>query len=359
MKSFNVGTHSVSQQGPCYVIAEIGNNHQGDIKTALTMIKVAAGMGVNAVKFQKRDNKQLFTKAMYNKPYENENSYGATYGEHREFLEFNLEQYQAMKACAQENDVDIFATPFDYNSVDFLEEVGVCAYKIASADVTNLPLLSYIAKHKKPMFISTGAATLDEVRIAYQAIIPHNNKLCFLHCTAGYPTEYENLNLRAIETLKQEFTDCVIGYSGHDYGILAPTIAYMLGATVVEKHFTLNRSWKGTDHKFSLEPTGLYKMVRDLRRVDLSMGDGRKIIQDFEKDARKKMGKSLYAAKNLKTGTVLTAQDVVVKSPGGGVPPYKIDEMIGKRLLVDVLEETPLSFDNLEAVTHPQSNHAV
>lgn len=348
MKSFNLGKSTVSESGPCFVIAEIGNNHQGDVKVALKMIKMAAGMGVSVVKFQKRDNKTLLTKAMYNRPYDNENSYGATYGEHREFLEFGWDEYVELKRCAEDNDVEFMATAFDFKSVDFLEKLGVTGYKVASGDLTNIPLLTYIAKLGKPMFVSTAAATLDEARMAYDAILKHNKQLCLLHCTAGYPTEYEDLNLTAITTLKKEFPEAVIGFSGHDYGILAPVVAYMLGASVVEKHFTLNRAWKGTDHRFSLEPTGLYKMIRDLRRVDVSLGDGNKIVQKFEKDARAKMGKSLYAARALAAGRVLTPDDVAIKSPGGGLEPYKIAKVIGKMLKINLPEDALLSFDYLE-----------
>jgi N-acetylneuraminate synthase/sialic acid synthase len=348
MKSFSFGRSTVSEKGPCYIIAEIGNNHQGDLKVALKMVKMAAGMGVNAVKFQKRDNKSLYTKAMYNKPYDNENSYGATYGEHREFLEFGWDEYVELKKCADENDVELMCTAFDFNSVDFLEKLGITSYKVASGDITNIPLLTYIAKIGKPMFVSTAAAIIDEIKMAYEAVRKYNDKICLLHCTAGYPTEYENLNLNAILTLKKEFPDAIIGYSGHDYGILAPAAAYMLGATVVEKHFTLNRAWKGTDHRFSLEPTGLYKMIRDLRRIDASLGDGKKNIQDFEKDARMKMGKSLYAARPLTAGRVLTQEDIAIKSPGGGLPPYKLDEVLGKMLKINLPEDALIAFDYLE-----------
>lgn len=348
MKAFNVGKSAVSSNSPCFIIAEIGNNHQGDLKTALKMIKMAAGLGVNAVKFQKRDNKALFTSAMYNKPYDNENSYGATYGEHREHLEFGLDEYVQLKKCAEENDVEFMVTAFDFSSVDFLEELGVASYKLASGDITNTPLVSYVAKTGKPIFISTGASTLDEIRRAYETIIKHHDKICILHCVAGYPVEYENLNLRTIATLKKEFPEAVIGYSGHDYGILAPVIAYMLGASVVEKHFTLNRAWKGTDHKFSLEPTGLYKMVRDLRRVDISLGESEKIIQEFEKEARSKMGKSLYSSRALSADTILTYEDIAIKSPGGGLAPYMLEEIVGLKLKVDLPEQELFAMNFLE-----------
>src|SRR3569832_2573633 len=170
MKSFTGGKNVVAQDGACYVIAEIGNNLLGDLKTALNMIKVADGMGVNAVKFQKRDNKALFTQAMYNRPYDYENSYGATYGEHRDYLDFDLVEYLELKKCAQDNDVDFIVSPFDHPSVDFLEQVGIAAYKIASADITNAPLLEYVAKTGKPMYNTTNTTTLDEIRFAYDTI---------------------------------------------------------------------------------------------------------------------------------------------------------------------------------------------
>lgn len=348
MKSFSLGKSTISSDSPCYVIAEIGHNHQGNLDTALKMIAVAMSCGVQAVKFQKRDNKSLYTKTLYNKIYDNENSYGTTYGEHREFLEFGWDEYVKLKKCAEENNLEFMATAFDTKSVDFLEELGITSYKIASGDVTNTPLLEYIAKLDKPMFISTGAASMEDVRIAYKSVSAYNDKICLMHCTAGYPTEYHNLNLQAIATLKKEFPDAVIGYSGHDNGILASVVAHLLGATVVEKHFTLNRSWKGTDHKFSLEPEGLRKQVRDLRRVDISLGDGKKVVCDFEKDARVKMGKGIYTSRKLKAGSVLMLDDIVLKSPGNGLPPYKVKDLIGKKLKVDLEDEAIISLEHLQ-----------
>lgn len=342
------GKSEISQDGPCYVIAEIGHNHQGNLDTALKMIQVAANCGVQAVKFQKRNNKTLFTEAFYNRLYDNENSFGNTYGEHREYLEFNKSQYIELKRCAEENGLEFMTTAFDVESVEFLEDIGITSHKIASADITNTPLLEYVAKLGKPLFVSTGASTLDEIKIAYKTIIPYNDKVCILHCTASYPTEYKNLNLKVIETLENEFPDAVIGYSGHDNGILAPVIAHMLGASVIEKHFTLNHAWKGTDHKFSLEPEGLRKQVRDLRRVKISIGDSKKILHDFELEARKKMGKGIYTARPIPAGTVLTLSDICLKSPATNTPPYLIGKIIGKRLITDLDKEYPLSQDLLE-----------
>ena len=347
-KTLSFGRSMISEERPCYVIAEIGHNHQGNIDTAFELIKAAAAMGADAVKFQKRNNRRLYTQEMYNKPYEHENSYGATYGLHRDFVEFDLQKYQRLVQCAAENNVEFMSTPFDEDSVDFLEQLDVPAYKVASGDLTNTPLLEYIAKLGKPMLISTGASTLEEIHIAYETVARYQEQICLLHCTSGYPTDYEHLNLKGIETLRREFPEAVIGYSGHDNGILAPVLAYMLGASVVEKHFTLNRSWKGTDHKFSLEPAGMQKMVRDLRRVDTSLGNGVKVVQDFEEEARKKMGKSLYAARDLPAGAVIGEDDIVAKSPGDGMPPYRLSELLGKRLRVDMRTEEPFSTESVE-----------
>lgn len=348
MKTIRFGKSTISAEGPCYVIAEIGHNHQGNLETALKMITVAAACGVQSVKFQKRDNKTLYTKIFYNKPYDNENSYGSTYGEHREFLEFGFEDYKQLKKQAEDLGVEFSATAFDFKSVDFLEELGITNYKVASGDVTNLPLLTYIAKLGKPMFVSTGASTLEEIRAAYNTILKYNDKLCLLHCIAGYPAEYHDLNLRVIETFKKEFPEAITGYSSHDNGILAPIVAYMLGATVLEKHFTLNRSWKGTDHRFSLEPEGMRKQLRDLRRVDISLGKKVKEVQSFEKDARTKMGKGIYTARKLQAGQILTWEDICFKSPAQGLPPYFAEDIIGRKLRGSLEEETPVSFEHLE-----------
>jgi len=348
MKKIEFGKSIILQNGPCYVIAEIGHNHQGNLKIALDMIKKAAECGVNAVKFQKRDNKTLYTKAMYNKPYDNPDSFGLTYGEHREFLEFDWDEYVTLKKYAEENNVEFMCTAFDFSSVDFLEKLGITSYKIASGDLTNIPLIEYIAKTGKPIFLSTGGGTIEEIRMAYETICKYHDKVCIMHATCGYPTDYPDLNLSAITTLKKEFPNAIIGYSGHDNGILAAVVAYMLGATVAEKHFTMNHSWKGTDHKFSLEPEGMRKQVRDLRRIDVMLGDGKKILRDFEKDAKMKMGKSLYASRNLTSGHILSYDDIAIKSPGGYLSPAYFFKIIGKRLKVSVQEDEPIFLEMLE-----------
>lgn len=342
-----IGAHEIGDDTPCYVIAEIGHNHQGSLEKARELFKEAKLAGAHAVKLQKRDNRGLYTRAAYNKPYDNENSFGATYGEHREFLEFGLDEYRELQAYAKELGVDFFSTAFDLASADFLEKLDVPAYKIASGDLKSTPLLEHVARFGKPMIVSTGGATLEDVQRAYDTILPINPQLAILQCTAGYPAAFEELDLRVIATYREHFPKAVVGFSSHDNGIAMPVAAYMLGSRIVEKHFTLNRASKGTDHAFSLEPVGMRKMVRDLERTFRAMGDGTKKIYDSERAPIVKMGKSLVVAHNLPSGHVITEQDIVMKSPGGGIPPYELSKVLGRVTLKALHEDDFLSFDVL------------
>jgi len=345
--TLRIGTHDIGDSTPCYVIAEIGHNHQGSLERAKELFREAKLAGAHAVKLQKRHNRGLYTRAAYNKSYDNENSFGATYGEHREFLEFEREQYTALQAYAKELGVDFFATAFDLQSADFLESLDVPAYKIASGDLKSTPLLQHVARMGKPMIISTGGALLEDVRRAYDAVRPINPQVAILQCTAGYPAAFEELDLRVIDTYRTQFPDAVIGFSSHDNGIAMPVAAYMLGARIVEKHFTLNRAMKGTDHAFSLEPAGLRKMMRDLERTFKAMGNGEKKIYDSERAPIVKMGKSLVVARDLPSGHLLTAADIVMKSPGGGIPPYELDTVLGMVTTKALHEDDFLSLDVL------------
>jgi sialic acid synthase len=346
-RTLRIGTHVIGDASPCYVIAEIGHNHQGSLEKARELFREAKLAGAHAVKLQKRDNRGLYTRAAYEKPYDNENSFGATYGEHREFLEFGRKEYEALQLYARELGVDFFATAFDLASADFLAEFDVPAYKIASGDLKSTPLLKHVASFGKPMIVSTGGAMLDDVERAYDAIMPINPQLAILQCTAGYPAAFDELDLRVISTYREKFPEAVIGFSSHDNGIAMPVAAYMLGARIVEKHFTLNRAMKGTDHAFSLEPVGLRKMVRDLERTFKAMGDGAKKIYESERAPIVKMGKSLVVARSLPTGHVLGPQDVVMKSPGGGIPPYDLEKVIGRTTLKPLHQDDFLSFEVL------------
>ncbi|SEH30064.1 N-acetylneuraminate synthase family protein [Magnetospirillum fulvum] len=345
MRELCVDAIRIADDTDCYVIAEIGHNHQGDLEKCKQLFHAAHECGANAVKLQKRDNRSLFTKAMYDSAYSSENAYGDTYGAHREFLEFGEFEYKELRAYAKDLGISFFSTAFDFNSADFLEKLDMPAYKLASGDLTNIPLMKHIASFGKPMFISTGGGSMEDVRRAYEAIMPINRHLCILQCSAGYPPEYEELNLRVIETFRAEFPDIVIGFSSHDSGIAMAVAGYMLGARVVEKHFTLNRAWKGTDHAFSLERPGLQKMVRDLKRTRLAMGDGIKRQYESEKKPLQKMSKKLVAARDLEAGHVLTRADFCIKSPNDGLPPHMMDDLIGLTLAKPLKEDDNFAMD--------------
>jgi sialic acid synthase len=337
----------ISDARPCWVIAEIGHNHQGDVEKAKELFRQAKECGANAVKLQKRDNRSLFTRTMFEKPYDNENSFGQTYGLHREALEFGREEYVELQAYARTLGITFFSTAFDFKSVDFLAELDVPVLKIASGDLRNTPLLRYAAELGKPMIVSTGAGALEDVQRAYETIMPINSQLALLQCTASYPAAWEHLDLGVIGTYRSLFPDVVVGYSGHDNGIAMAVVAYVLGARIVEKHFTLNRAMKGTDHAFSLEPQGLRKMVRDLRRTQVAMGDGTKKVWSSEVAALGKMGKKLVAARPLPAGHVLVEADIAIKSPGDGLPPYELENVLGRTLQIPLEQDDDVTLNVL------------
>ena len=342
-----IGAHDIGDHTPCYVIAEIGHNHQGSLEKARELFREPNLAGADAVKLQKLDNHGLNTRAAYSKPNDNENSFGSTYGEHREFLEFGLKEYKELQRYAKELQIDFFATAFDIASADFLAALDVPAFKIASGDVKSTPLLEHVARFGKPVIISTGGGLIDDVQRAYDTLMAINPQVGILQCTAGYPASFDELDLRVVDQYRQRFPRAVIGYSGHDNGIAMPVAAYVLGARIVEKHFTLNRAMKGTDHAFSLEPVGLRKMVRDLQRTHQALGDGVKKVYDSEKAPIVKMGKSLVVARDLPAGHVLGPDDIVMKSPGGGIPPYELGNVLGRATLKALHEDDFLSFEVL------------
>lgn len=351
-REFRIGSHVLTDEdGASFVIAEIGHNHQGNLETCKQLFKAAVDAGAHAVKLQKRDNRALFTATMYNASYDSENAYAPTYGRHREFLEFDRDHYLELKKYAQELGTIFFSTAFDFPSVDFLEEIDLPAFKIASGDLTNTPLLKYVASLGKPVIVSTGGGTMADVRRAYETIMPINSNLCIMQCTSGYPPSHEELNLRVIETFRREFPDIIIGFSSHDSGIAMPLLGYMLGARVFEKHFTLNRAWKGTDQAFSLEPGGLRRVVRDLARARVALGDGVKRRFESENAPLYKMGKKIVAAADLTKGTVLSAKDLTFKSPNDGVPPYMAEHFFGKTLIVDLKKDDAVTFECIGATT--------
>jgi len=346
-----INGEAIHDNSDCYIIAEIGHNHQGQLEIAKRLFEAAKQCGANAVKLQKRDNRALYTKAFFEKPYQHSNSFGRTYGEHREALEFSNTQYIELNDFAKKIGITFFATAFDLNSANFLAKLNVPAFKIASGDLRNIPLLKHIAAFGKPVLLSTGGASAIDVQEAYRVIWPINNQLCLLQCTSGYPCDIDKLNLRVITSYRELYPNTVVGLSAHDKGIETAPIAYALGARIIEKHFTLEHSMKGTDHAFSLDPDELRALVRSLNNTKLALGDGKKKVYACEHLPMVKMGKKLVAARNLYAGHIIQEADIAIKSPGDGLPPTALHKIIGRKVVRDIAEDeavSPECFDQLE-----------
>jgi N-acetylneuraminate synthase/sialic acid synthase len=333
---------------PCFVVAEIGHNHMGDVEICKQLFAAAKYCGCDAVKLQKRNNKMLYTKSFYNKPYHSEHAYGATYGEHREALEFDYERYTELKKYAKELGIIFFATAFDYDSADFLEALDMPCFKIASGDLTNTPFIEYVASYGKPMIISTGGSYMTDVHRAYKTMKDTGTPFALLHCIASYPNKPEEINLNLIRKYKELMPDIVIGWSDHYNGIVMAEAAYVMGARIVEKHFTLDHTWKGSDHALSLQPEGMRRLCRDLKRLHVAMGDGMKRFWLSEKDPVHKMGKGVYLSRNVPVNYQLAENDLVIKSPAAPIKPYDINEVIGKVTLCNLTTADDLTWEKLK-----------
>ncbi len=328
MTTIVIGERLIGDEQPCLIIAEAGINHQGDIRIAQQLIDVAAEAGADVVKFQKRTISRILTAAGLNAAYDNRNSFGKTYGEHKHALELDKDAYHELQSYANAKGLIFMASAWDEESVDFLEELSIPAHKVASADVTNLPLLIYMAQTGKPIFLSTGMSELEEIDRAVETLRRYTDQLVLLQCTSTYPSEFDQINLRVIPAYRERY-QTLVGYSGHEKGIAIPIGAVALGACVVERHFTLDRTMKGGDHAASLEPIGLQKLVRDIRALEAAMGDGVKQIYDAEWPIRHKLAKSVVTAVPILPATPITRAMLTTKGPGNGISAARLESLIG------------------------------
>tara|TARA_B110001454_G_scaffold216836_1_gene240840 strand:- start:77 stop:955 length:879 start_codon:yes stop_codon:yes gene_type:complete len=270
-----------------FIIAEIGNNHNGNLDTAMKLIESAKKAGADAVKFQVKNIEKSFGKELLDSPYVNENSFGKTYREHKMALEFSEEQMKQLYDFAAKMDIICFSTPFDTDSVDMLERIGNPLYKISSFHVTDLKLIEYVCQTKKPIIISTGMSTIEEIDKAIELIKKYTKDFVIMHCVSCYPTEDKDVNLNIIPTLKNRY-NCPVGYSGHERGIAISASTVLLGSCAIERHFTLDRTMKGPDHASSVEPVGLNDIVTRSKKFFVSMGKSEKDVLDCELKNRKK-----------------------------------------------------------------------
>ena len=322
------------------VIAEAGVNHNGSLELAKQLALKAKEAGADIVKYQTADLNSLVSKTAEMADYQKDNI--GKEESQKEMLSKLLLQYEEfveLKRYCEEIEIKFLSTPFDLKSIDFLEELGCDIWKIPSGEVTNLPYLIKIAKTNKPIILSTGMCTLEEIDDCVSVLKEHGAKdIVILHCTTQYPTPYEEVNLRAMLTLQDRY-QCDVGYSDHTKGIEVSVAAVALGACVIEKHFTLDRNMEGPDHKASLEPDELKEMVLSIRNIEKSLGDGEKKPAGSELKNKSVARKSIIAARNIKKGEVFTEENLTTKRPGTGISPMKWFEVIGKVASRDFFED--------------------
>jgi len=337
MKRIKIDKRWVGEGEPAFIIAEIGTNHQGKLDLAKQMIDIAIAAKADAVKFQKRSLHRILTKEGLNAPYNSYHSFGATYGEHRKAVELSYDDFFSLKKYAK-GKIMLLASGWDEESVDFLDELGVPAFKVASADITNLPLLEHTARKGKPVIISTGMSDISEIEDALNVVKKYHDQVVLMQCTSTYPCEFSDVNLKVIPVLKEKF-DVVVGYSGHERGIIIPVVAVAMGASIIEKHITIDRTMKGGDQAASLEPSGLTRLVRDIRHLEEAMGDGSKKLLDVEKPIRQKLAKSIVSRKAIAKNSLIKKDMLTTKGPGTGLSPKYMNDIVGKKAARNIRED--------------------
>ena len=329
-RALQVGARRIGPGEPCYVIAEVGINHNGDLAIAKQLVDAAVAAGADAVKFQKRKLRETYREEIIDQPRHGEQ--GLQYIVPL-LIEFELsdDQFRELFAYCRASAITAMCTPWDRASVDFLETCDLAAYKIGSPDLTNFPLIEYVAATGKPMLLSTGMSTEEEVRRTLAFLEQHGAEYALFHCVSTYPAAPEEINLRFMERLR-EWSRRPVGYSGHDTGTAISLAAVAMGARMLERHLTLDRTMRGPDHKASLEPAQFTEQVRALREVELSIGVPQRWITRGETLNRRVLGKSLVAATDIPAQTTIDRGMLTSKSPGLGLSPQFVDKLVGRRL---------------------------
>lgn len=346
--AIRIGARTIGPGHPAFIIAEAGVNHNGDPKLARELVDAAADAGADAVKFQTFTPEELVSESAPQAEYQVANT-GKEESQLSMLQRLVLphEEHVALKAYAESKGLIFLSTPFSIPDADFLETLGVVAYKVPSGEITNTPFLEAIAKKGKPVILSTGMATLEEVREALETLRANGaSDIAVLHCTSMYPTPPEFINLRAMNTLQKEFS-LPTGLSDHSEHEAVAVAAVALGACIIEKHYTLSRDLPGPDHKASLEPKELKEMVAAVREVEAALGSPEKRPVGGELDTAAVARKSVVARKAIKSGAVISAEDVYIVRPGTGIPPRELPHVVGKTAKADIAQGTPLSWDML------------
>jgi len=339
----------IGEDEPCFIIAEAGVNHNGDVNLAKRLIDVAKDAGANAVKFQTFRAEEVVTRDAEKARYQKEIT-GAQESQYEMLkrLELSEKEHLELKGYADVRGIMFLSTPYDKLSVDYLSQLGVAAFKISSADITNHPLLSCIAEKQLPIILSTGMSTMGEIEEALEVIVNNsgNNQVILLHCNFNYPAKIEDVNLRAMITLKQAF-GFPVGYSDHTIGIEIPLAAVALGAVVVEKHFTLDRNLPGPDHPASLEPTELKEMVAKVRDIERALGSPIKRPSGEEIQNREVCRRSIVAATDIPRGAVIAMDMLTAKRPGTGISPKYTGALVGCRAICAIKKGDLITWDKM------------
>jgi N,N'-diacetyllegionaminate synthase len=347
--TIDIGGRQIGPNHPCFFIAEAGVNHNGSLEIALDLVDVAADVGADAVKFQTFKTERLVARNAPKANYQLETTgESESQFEMLKALELPAEAFGQLMARCNERNIVFLSSPFDEKSADLLQELNVPAFKIPSGEITNLPFLAHVARYKKPMIVSTGMAYLGEVETAIHKIKEAGDPdVILLHCVSNYPSDPANTNLNAMKTMSRAF-NLPVGYSDHTLGIEVALAAVATGARVIEKHFTLDCNLSGPDHRASLAPDDLGRLIRGIRTVEASMGSGRKEPAESEASTADAARKSLVASRGLTSGTILTEEMIAIKRPGTGLPPSMRDTLVGRALRVDIGEDTLFALEMTE-----------
>jgi sialic acid synthase SpsE len=329
-------------------IAEAGINHNGEMSIAKELIDMASKVGVEVIKFQKRDFKNTITTEVLQRDYQHSNSFGKTYLEHKITLEFSNEELLELADYSQSKNLIFTCSAFDIKSYDFVEkELNPPFHKIPSPLTVNHDLLLHIASYGKPLFISTGMTSGEEIDIMMDVLKEYMDNIVLLQCTSLYPTKNEEVNLNIIKTFQQKY-NVISGFSSHDQSVVFPSVAVALGARVIEKHITLDRAMKGPDHASSFEERGLELSYRYCSDVFSAMGSYQKQVLEREQESRTKHLQSIVSANDIEKGTILEQKHLVYKSPGNGILPYNKKEVLGKRTLSMIPKDTTIQLEDLK-----------
>ena len=322
------------------IIAEAGVNHNGSLELAKKLVDTAKSSGADVIKFQTFISKNVISKNAPKADYQKKNhNIEENQLEMVRKLELSFEDFSKLNDYCKVKEIEFMSTAFDFDSIDFLDSLEMGTWKIPSGEITNLPYLIKVAKLNKPVILSTGMSTMEDIRSAVEIIKENGvSDLTILHCTTEYPTPFEDVNLKAMNTIREEF-NVNIGYSDHTKGIEVPIAAVALGATVIEKHFTLDRNMEGPDHKASLEPNELKAMVDSIRHIELALGNGMKQPAESEKKNMAVARKSIIASKDIEAGEIFTEENLTVKRPGDGISPMRWFDIIGKSAPRDFEED--------------------